>query len=332
MALTDNLISYWKLDESSGNADDAVSTNDLTNANVSYTTGKINNGAVFNQTTNKLQVNSNLGINGGSCSISLWAKMSANPASGFDDFFFLTANSTSKANYNIYYENNSGTLQLSFSRGRDNVGDQIARTNVDLGTTNWHHCVLTYDGTNIEGYLDGTSIGTAAASGNGTGPATGNVSLIGAWTYNGNYGNYHKGMIDEVGVWSRALSSTEVTALYNSGNGLQYPFVTNLTLAVDTMALTLTYASVTLTKAIKLVVDTMALSFTFADVMFNNALTLIVDTMALSLTYADVTLKKAVKLVVDTMSLVLSFKDVVLRKIGWDYDTKPTTSWTNDDK
>ena len=76
----------------------------------------------------------------------------------------------------------------------------------------------------------------------------------------------------------------------------------------------------------------MALSFTFADVIFNNALTLIVDTMALSLTYADVTLKKAVKLVVDTMALILDFKNVILKKIGWTNDTKPSDTWTNDDK
>jgi hypothetical protein len=31
-------------------------------------------------------------------------------------------------------------------------------------------------------------------------------------------------MLDEVGFWTRALSAAEVTSLYNSGNGLQYPF------------------------------------------------------------------------------------------------------------
>jgi hypothetical protein len=32
------------------------------------------------------------------------------------------------------------------------------------------------------------------------------------------------GDIDEVGIWSRVLTSTEVTQLYNGGAGLQYPF------------------------------------------------------------------------------------------------------------
>ena len=29
--------------------------------------------------------------------------------------------------------------------------------------------------------------------------------------------------MDEVGVWSRALSSSEIAQLYNSGSGLSYP-------------------------------------------------------------------------------------------------------------
>jgi hypothetical protein len=52
----------------------------------------------------------------------------------------------------------------------------------------------------------------------------------------GNYNNYDSnwgfdGMIDEIGVWSRALTSGEVTQLYNSGAGLQYPFTSNNTSA-----------------------------------------------------------------------------------------------------
>ena len=36
--------------------------------------------------------------------------------------------------------------------------------------------------------------------------------------------NFLNCYIDEVGIWSRTLTSTEVSDLYNSGSGLQYPF------------------------------------------------------------------------------------------------------------
>lgn len=48
MSLSTNLISYWKLDETSGNAVDSVGSNTLTNNNsVSFSTALINNGANF---------------------------------------------------------------------------------------------------------------------------------------------------------------------------------------------------------------------------------------------------------------------------------------------
>lgn len=48
MALTDNLVSYWKLDESSGNASDSVGSNTLTNnGTAGYASGKINNAVDF---------------------------------------------------------------------------------------------------------------------------------------------------------------------------------------------------------------------------------------------------------------------------------------------
>ena len=34
---------------------------------------------------------------------------------------------------------------------------------------------------------------------------------------------YYNGILDEIGVWDRELTSTEVTELYNSGSGKQYP-------------------------------------------------------------------------------------------------------------
>ncbi len=54
MAITNNLISYYKLDESSGNATDRFGGNTLTNTSTTYSTGKINNGAVFNGSSSHL--------------------------------------------------------------------------------------------------------------------------------------------------------------------------------------------------------------------------------------------------------------------------------------
>lgn len=44
----------------------------------------------------------------------------------------------------------------------------------------------------------------------------------------------YQGLLDEVGIWRRTLSQTEITQLYNGGLGLTYPFTNNLTIsAID---------------------------------------------------------------------------------------------------
>jgi hypothetical protein len=41
---------------------------------------------------------------------------------------------------------------------------------------------------------------------------------------NQDFGEKASGLIDSVGFWKRVLSSGERTTLYNSGNGIEYPF------------------------------------------------------------------------------------------------------------
>jgi hypothetical protein len=43
---------------------------------------------------------------------------------------------------------------------------------------------------------------------------------------------FFDGTIDEVGIWNRSLSSSEVSELYNGGSGASYPFPDVLTLNI----------------------------------------------------------------------------------------------------
>lgn len=52
MALTDNLISYYALDS---NGNDSLGTNNMTEANITYVTGKIANAASFNGSTSQMR-------------------------------------------------------------------------------------------------------------------------------------------------------------------------------------------------------------------------------------------------------------------------------------
>lgn len=78
-----------------------------------------------------------------------------------------------------------------------------------LDTNRWYNLVLTKNGTTYTIFLNGTQEGQSTKL---------NINitdlLIGRRSYNGFYFN---GEIDEVAIWNRTLSASEITTLYNSG-------------------------------------------------------------------------------------------------------------------
>ncbi|MGB4833679.1 MAG: LamG domain-containing protein, partial [Candidatus Moraniibacteriota bacterium] len=76
----------------------------------------------------------------------------------------------------------------------------------------WTHIVGTYSGGNASIYVNGVLVGGPAAI---TSAPNLNYSAIGSRLDGG--GDYFPGQIDEVRIYNRVLSDTEVKALYNSG-------------------------------------------------------------------------------------------------------------------
>ena len=79
----------------------------------------------------------------------------------------------------------------------------------------WTHLVETFDGTNLKLYVDGA----LSASGTVTGYTlnTGGPLLIGATDYGSGPTEAFPGLIDDVAVYNRTLSATEVQLHYDSG-------------------------------------------------------------------------------------------------------------------
>lgn len=229
MALTDNLAAYWKFNESSGNAADSSGAGvTLTNNNtVGYAAGKIANAGDYGSSnTNKYFSAANtLGINGGAISHNFWVNISTAPTSGNAAGLVGHFNNSNKINERVFYKNDGGTLNLYFNRliaGISNNGPTVAQT---LTTGTWYMITFTYDGTTVRGYVNGTEIGNAGG-GSGSGSDSGYFNGIIVGSMNGGPPtDVLKGLLDEYGVWSRALSPTEITTLYNGGAGLTYPFV-----------------------------------------------------------------------------------------------------------
>lgn len=213
--LTTNLVAYWKLED----VNDFYASYNLTNTgSTPFNAAKVNNGADFgtSNSTKWLRVANNLGITGGNISIALWVKLNTEIGSGI--YTFLEQNSNTNQNsYAIQYEYNGGTRRIQFQRKNSGSAGTVTDSyNFTMGTTTWYHLVLTYDGTNLRGYKDGTLItGPTAASGTGSGGRTDNVSIA---TENNDL-QISSSIQDETGIWSKALSTTEITDLYNGGAG-----------------------------------------------------------------------------------------------------------------
>ena len=217
MALTDNLTYYWKLDENSGNATDSIGSKTLTNnGTTTYATGKINNGAVFNGTSQWLSIADEAGLRYSSTqafSISFWFKL--DDTTGVQTIISKWDNDATKDQEYVIYMNGT-TLEFVVN------GDTAKTVKISsLSADTWYHCVATAATNKVLNLY--INAGTPATKTSTNGFLT-NYSEFRVGQNTGT--NYFDGIIDEIGFWNRVLTSDEVSELYNSGNGLQYPFTT----------------------------------------------------------------------------------------------------------
>ena len=80
----------------------------------------------------------------------------------------------------------------------------------------WHYAVATYDGSStVRLYIDGNSVATKTTSGALPDKAGTQPLRVGANSLSLN--GFFVGAVDEVRVWNRQVSSTQVSSQYNSG-------------------------------------------------------------------------------------------------------------------
>ncbi len=207
LTVNDGLVGYWKLDEGAGlaAADSSGYGNNGTLANtftwlnsglpnVNFTdTGALS----FNGTSNYVTLGTtSLPANNAAQTISLWAKLST--TAGIQNLIALLNLSNSA----IQLEVRSGVI------GAYNWGSGTLVSTTAPNTTQWHHIAYTYDGASHQTlYVDG--VATTATVANQTGSAS--------FAYLGTYSpsnDLYSGYLDEVRIYRRALSGTEISSLY----------------------------------------------------------------------------------------------------------------------
>ena len=222
MALTDNLISYWKLDEASGNATDSHGSNTLSDNNsVGTGTGIINGARDFESGSSQYLShadNSDLSVTDQDFTFAAWIKLESNAgpvqtiiskgevASG--EYVLGVSEATDLQAYiQVYSAGFTHGSQRALTFG-------VLATGVWYFVVGWHDAVNNILGISVNDTADTGAYSTGSYDGTG-------IFHIGSFE---NYGNFFDGLIDEVGFWKRVLTSGERTQLYNAGAGLAYPF------------------------------------------------------------------------------------------------------------
>jgi chitodextrinase len=213
VTLPSGLMAYWSFNESAGAtaADGSGNNNTATLVNnPARVAGKTGNALSFNGTNNRLSVpnSTSLNVSGNGLTIAMWV----NPQStGRDATLIGKFWGTSMSS--PYYQ--YGIELVGGNQPYLDIGKSTGLSYVSMGSTlpynQWSYLAITFNGTQVNFYVNGTLVRTRSMS-----------ASITARTSTMNIGSdvspsqFYKGAIDEVRIYNRALSASEITTIMNA--------------------------------------------------------------------------------------------------------------------
>lgn len=216
------LRAYYKFDD---NGNDSTSNGyNLTGTDIYYKASSATNGAgktaQFNGSSSNYRITSNLGIANKTLSMGCFFYHVTAPTSGNTYSFLEHANNTTDSFFQLGYRNVGSVLQvfaMCYKLNPDVLVEIVLKTS--LATSTWYHVMMTSNGTNFYLYVNGVQVASGAV------PANGNYTFEDSFNIGRNYfpsvgsgpNQYLNGYLDEVVVFNRLLSSTEVRELYSLG-------------------------------------------------------------------------------------------------------------------
>ena len=212
LALTDGLVAKYPLDT------DAIATVGLYNgtaSNVTFSSAGSKSFATLNGTNSEILLDQSIGdIWGSDASISLWVKTTA--TSGMI-FMAREAYSGSSQSYMPLEMQSDGSARLPIWRSKQGVtATQPTWAATVINNDQWHNLTIVRSATTLSLYVDGTLEGTLT---NVQNDFISNVPVrVGSYSASsGSPGNFFAGEVDDVRIWSRALSTADTATLFAAG-------------------------------------------------------------------------------------------------------------------
>lgn len=205
------LIAYWKLNGTTGTVvDETGNFNGVNEGATRGGAGVINNSFYFDGTNDWINV-SMADQSYDKLTFSTWFRRNDSDT----EDYILSGMEDAMGPY--IRVKNPGTT-FSVYRDAPSAGFVSASITFTPVVGTWYHVVGTFNGTHARIYLNGELNDTTTVALSTL--RTFQLDDIGAYQFGSNF--FFNGTIDEVGVWNRSLSSSEVSDLYNSGDGLTF--------------------------------------------------------------------------------------------------------------
>lgn len=233
--IEDGLISAWPLDEGAGlNAEDPIGGNngDI-RGGAAWVTGKFGTALSFDGAdygvdgsllTDYVDCGSDASLQPSIVSVSAWVKLDVYPYYG-QIAGFAHDESSDESGYSILADDEytaGGDAFTAWISGSDEVGSYMGTTDVPAAPIDWTHVAMTYDGTTTKLYVNGVEKVSSTSESGDISYTHVTTFKIGLYQASGWWLPY-AGLIDDVGIWDRALTQDEVSWLYNNGIGRPVP-------------------------------------------------------------------------------------------------------------
>ena len=209
-AAINGLVGLWS---GNGNALNSTGSNPGTTTNgVTYTAGEAGQAFQLNGQTGEVTIPDTSALDTPSFSVGGWFELTQAPAAGSE--FYLASKYNGNSNgWIIRVESN---LTWGFSIARSSSAATTASSSKPLPLDTLFYLAATYDGNTANIYVDGVLAGTTTLP-DGYAFSTSPLVLGGASWFSG---GCTSGLIQDFSYFNRALSPTEVQALYFNAGGL----------------------------------------------------------------------------------------------------------------
>ena len=205
------LVAWWSGD---GNFLDLAGANHGTGTmGVGFTAGKVGQAFSFDGVSGYVQVTNTAAMDFGAGDFTIEGWLNFNSLAGDQEILHKVVGAVPNDRTYFLEFNATNSLRFMVRQSAGNQNDLTVTTSLMVGQ--WYHVAAVRSGNTNRLFLNGSPIGSQVA-GNGADTGQGGIVRIGNIAPNGIAGltRFFKGMIDELSLYNRALSASEIAAIY----------------------------------------------------------------------------------------------------------------------